>query len=645
MRAHPIALTAVSLLACAAACTVQQAPSSAPSPASNAPAARSPAVTAASAASAADFSDQINRFAEDLASFKRFYTIGWSEGAIDRQEAFLQARLDALSRLDFAPLSQTARVDAVLLRNEIRDEIARLRLSRRQLAEGGMSDVLSIRSIIVPLEEARWRMDPPPSPRVDPKAAAVQLARIPAAVKAVRERIEKYQKLPADKKEKLKAEPSAALKGSPSDADTPLAITPVTAQRAAGALLSYSATLHTWFDAYSGYEPAFDWWCGKPYGEAAKSIDEFAKYLREEVAGIKGNPPRPTDPLVGDPIGREALLENLRNEVIAYSPEELIEIGEREMAWCTEQAKAAAREMGFTKDGGDWRAALEKIKGEVSAPGEQAAFVIGVAREAIAYVKDHDFVTIPPMCEELWKAQMLSPETQRTLPFAVYFSQAIGIAAPTESMSNEDKLMAMRGNNRRFTRIVVPHELIPGHHLQGFMAAREKPYRRRFSTPFLVEGWALYWEMKLWDLSENRPPLQNTTPWAKGPEDRLGMLFWRMHRCARITVSLKFHLGQMSPQEMIDYLCDNVGHERANATAEVRRYISGDYGPLYQCGYMTGGKQLRALHDELVPSSMTEKQFNDAVLHCGPIPVELIRAELENAPLRIDSEASWKFAK
>ena len=30
--------------------------------------------------------------------------------------------------------------------------------------------------------------------------------------------------------------------------------------------------------------------------------------------------------------------------------------------------------------------------------------------------------------------------------------------------------MAMRGNNVHFTRIVTPHELIPGHHLQGFAA-------------------------------------------------------------------------------------------------------------------------------------------------------------------------------
>ena len=57
----------------------------------------------------------------------------------------------------------------------------------------------------------------------------------------------------------------------------------------------------------------------------------------------------------------------------------------------------------------------------------------------------------------------------------------------------------------------------------------------------------------------------------KTPEQKVGALFWRMHRCARIIFSLKFHMGQWSPQEAIDFLVDRVGHERDNATAEVRR--------------------------------------------------------------------------
>src|SRR5947209_16438070 len=86
------------------------------------------------------------------------------------------------------------------------------------------------------------------------------------------------------------------------------------------------------------------------------------------------------------------------------------------------------------------------------------------------------------------------------------------------------------------------------------------------------------------------------------PEDKIGALFWRMHRCGRIIFSLSFHLEKMTPQECIDFLVNRVGHERDNATGEVRRSFAGGYGPLYQIAYMIGGLQIRALHHDLVDS-------------------------------------------
>ena len=209
------------------------------------------------------------------------------------------------------------------------------------------------------------------------------------------------------------------------------------------------------------------------------------------------------------------------------------------------------------------------------------------------------------------------------------------VAYPTEEMAHDTKEMSLRGNNRHFTRAIVHHELVPGHHLQGFIAQRERSYRGAFRTPFLVEGWCLYWEMVLYDRGFPRTP-----------EERIGMLFWRMHRCARIIVSLKFHLGEMSPEEMIEFLVDRVGHERSGATGEVRRFIGGDYSPLYQAAYMLGGLQLRALKAELVGTGrMTEREFHDTVLQHNSIPVELIRAGMTGQQLHRETESRWRFGE
>jgi len=208
------------------------------------------------------------------------------------------------------------------------------------------------------------------------------------------------------------------------------------------------------------------------------------------------------------------------------------------------------------------------------------------------------------------------------------------VSYPTEGMSEEDKLMSMRGNNPHFSHATVFHELNPGHHLQGFMSARYNSHRRLFGTPFWSEGQSLYWEMFLWDHG-----FQAT------PEDRIGALFWRMHRSARIIFSLSFHLGKMTPEQAVEFLVDTVNFERANAEGEVRRSFNGSYPPLYQIGYMIGGLQLRALHHEMVDSGkMTDRQFHDAVLQGGPMPIAMVRARLEKLALDRGGPATWTFA-
>ncbi len=333
--------------------------------------------------------------------------------------------------------------------------------------------------------------------------------------------------------------------------------------------------------------------------------------------------------IVGDPIGREALLQELEYEMIPYTPEELIEIANKELAWCENEMKKASREMSF---GDDWKQALEAVKRKYVEPGKQPELIAKQAFEAIEFVEKENLVTVPELAKQTWRMEMMSPERQLVAPFFLG-GETILVAYPTNTMSHEQKLMSMRGNNPHFTRAVVHHELIPGHHLQGFMNRRFRQYRQLFRTPFWVEGWALYWEFLLWDLS-----------FFKSPEDRIGALFWRMHRAARIIFSLSFHLEKMSPEECIEFLVNRVGHERENAAAEVRRSFSGDYGPLYQIAYMVGGLQFYALHRDLVLSGkMTNKQFHDAILREGAIPVEMVRAILTKQNISKDFKASWRF--
>jgi uncharacterized protein (DUF885 family) len=173
---------------------------------------------------------------------------------------------------------------------------------------------------------------------------------------------------------------------------------------------------------------------------------------------------------------------------------------------------------------------------------------------------------------------------------------------------------------------------VPGHHYQRFLGDRFHSHRGPLNdTPFWTEGWALYWELVLWDLD-----------FPRSDADRMGMLFWRAHRAARIVFSLNYQLGNWTPQQCVEFLVERVGHERANAEAEVRRSTIAP--PLYQAAYLLGALQLRALYQELVGSGrMSAAQFHDAVLLGGPMPIELVRARLSGAPLDAGMQSSWRF--
>jgi uncharacterized protein (DUF885 family) len=531
---------------------------------------------------------------------------------MDREQNLHQNWLARLGKLDFAKLSPSEQIDYVLLRNDL--EAALMRLGDRRDDRQELTPWLPFRPIIDGLTEQRVHGDP-----LNVEKAATAIA--PWA-KSVTDLQKKLKAAKEKKSETQKAKPESEKKPP-----SPALPTPLQAMHVAESVDAMRRSLKSWLGNYDGFLPDFSWWMKHPSDEADKALEGYAKFLREEIAGIKE---KEDAPLLGKAQGASNLQAQLAHEFIPYTPDELISIAEREFSWCETEMKKAAHDM---KLGDDWKKALLRVKLQYVRPGEQESFVRAEGKRATQFVTQRDLVTVPDDCAEWWGTRMLGPQEQKQMPYAAYSGHDILVAYANESMKHADKMMSMRGNNRPFMRNVVPHELIPGHHLQRYMADRHLPYRQVFSTPFIVEGWALYWEMRLWDLG------YQTTP-----EDRIGALFWRMHRCARIIVTLKFHLGQMKPEEMVRFLVDRVGHEKLGATSEVRRFIKGDYSPLYQCGYMLGGLQLMALHRELVTSGkLTEKQFHDALLRLGPIPIELIRASLLKQALTPDLKASWKF--
>ncbi len=535
--------------------------------------------------------DLVNTFKADQIALKRMYTLNESDEYYIRFSTFFSDWETKIKAIDFSKLSQQEKVDYTLLKNNIVRAGYFLNLDYELYKS--VASVSDFAKDIYPFIITRRRGKKPESEKLAQIFHKATVA------------IDKQT-------ETLKANPFKDW---------------IAAEKASKIITALEKALDEAYHFYYGYDPEFTWWVKKPYNALAMKLKEHANFLKTNYpqTSIKDD----GSGIIGKPIGRDALVKSLAFEYIPYSPESLIEVAQKQFDWCKKEMIKAAQELGYKKD---WKAALEHVKNTYVPAGEQPQIITDLYQQSVDFIEERDLITLPDLAKETWRMIMMTPERQKVNPFFTG-GWEISISYPEHSMDEDDKLMSMRGNNPNFSRATVQHELLPGHNLQFFMNSRHKSYRKAFNTPFWMEGWALYWEINLWNKG-----------FPQTPEHKLGMLFWRIHRCARIIFSLKYHLGELTPQQCIDLLVNEVGHEYANAEAEVRRSFATSYEPLYQMAYMTGGLQFFALRNEMLAKGWTEKQFHDRVLQENMMPIEMLRNLLQDLPITKDYKSQWKFS-
>lgn len=527
----------------------------------------------------------------DAGNLHRFYFADNSPEQLSRMTTLVRNYQQRLEHLNYTALNVGAQVDYTLFKRRLSRELDELTLAQQESMQ--LKKWFPFAEKIYQVEQHRRRGEKPDAP-----ALAAQLSDMAKDITKSRQQLEN---------------------------DSSLTLPQL--RRGISTIKGLREALSSAFTFYNGYDPLFSWWVPAPYRQVDSLLKTYsAAFYNKEKSTARM--PDDGSGIAGHPIGRTALIKGLQEEMIPYTPEELLAIANKEFAWCDAEMEKATREMGL---GTDWKAAMEKVKNSYVPPADQPAAMMKLYNESVDFIKQHNLITLPPLAEETWRMIMMTPERQLVNPFFTG-GEEFSVSYPVSSMSHEDKMMSMRGNNPHFSRATVHHELLAGHALQEFMQNRYKTYRH-FETPFWIEGWALYWERLLWDQG-----------FAKSPEDRVGMLFWRKHRCARIIFSINYHTGKWTPQQCIDFLVDRVGHERANAEGEVRRSFVGGYSPLYQIAYMIGGLQFEALKKELVDSGkMSFKQYHDAVLRENMMPIKMLRAILLNKPVPKDFTSGWRF--
>ncbi|KAH6960412.1 hypothetical protein DER45DRAFT_482337 [Fusarium avenaceum] len=538
--------------------------------------------------------DHVIRAQADLGELNEFYNIDIAPRRYKALENYHKGEHELLGDIDFEGLDQEGKVDYIMLNTYHTRQLNNLDLQKKSKKK--YEPLLPFEEDLVGLLEARQDVEP-----MKAKETASLLNNITKSITSAQTKVK----------------------------DGGFNVTETTGYLATKALTNLLDHLGEWYTFYSTYDPLFDFWVTTPWQTANTSLSAYLDVVQTELAGM--NQKNGKDIIIGEPIGREGLEVELEAEMIPYTPEELIKIGNQEFKWCEKEMIKQSEALGYGKD---WKKALEHVKNDYVDPGKQTEYVRSLVVEGSRFVTERDLVTVPPLSNATWRMIMIDAERQKVSPFFLG-GPTIQVSYPVVSMEHDLKLMVMRGNNKHFARATAFHEMFPGHRLQLYMADRYNSHRKEmFDTPFFVEGWALYWEFLFYDRDD----------FHHSPENRIGALWWRMHRCLRIIFSLKFHLGEMTAQEAVDLLVERINHERSTAEGEVRRSVEGTYSPLYQAGYMLGALQLWKLREMAVgDGKLSQKEYHDTILRTGGLPIEMVKALIMKDELSKDFKAEWKF--
>jgi len=315
-------------------------------------------------------------------------------------------------------------------------------------------------------------------------------------------------------------------------------------------------------------------------------------------------------------LGREHLDELVALRAFdGLTTDEILAIGHEQLALHRAARAAAAAEIDPEASESD---VLVRVKADHPTDFDAALLEYRTVMDrARSFIESEGLVTLPANAP---LDVVPTPEYLRQVtPFAAYFAPAAfdqprkGIYIVTPSV--DDDPGAMLEHNRASISNTSIHEAYPGHHLQ-LSAALERPTITRLliEAPEFVEGWGMYSEQ-----------LMREHGFDATPAHRMMLATDAIWRACRIILDIQLHRGEIGVDDAIDFLIDQTGFERPNAAAEVHRYTS---TPTYQLSYLLGKVLILRLREDerqRLGDAFSLRDFHDALMWSGSIPVSFHR--------------------
>ena len=350
-------------------------------------------------------------------------------------------------------------------------------------------------------------------------------------------------------------------------------------------------------------------------GLAADAMAEFGHHLSAMIGAARG------DWALGE-ARYSALLR--QRELLGYGAGDLHARGEE--AWAELDTEMTAMARAFDPSATGWPEVVAALSRDHPAdPDEMCAAYERSCSDARSFLAERQLVSLPEGEQCL---VMASPAFQRPVLAVASYSpppplsrSATGhffVPYPPAGTTPEALDQRLADNGWHAIPTVSVHEAYPGHHWQLTWSARTpRQVRHWVTTPFFIEGWALYAERMMGEHG-----------FFTDIRQRLCHLAMRIFRAARIVVDTALHAGEMTVDQAVTHLTERGGLTEAVARVEVSRYCA---WPTQAPSYLTGSLEIERIRQrwQSGPGEGRHlREFHDAICASPGLPPALAELAL-----------------
>jgi len=267
------------------------------------------------------------------------------------------------------------------------------------------------------------------------------------------------------------------------------------------------------------------------------------------------------------------------------------------------------------------KAAFADMEKDAPTSGEDyLQFWLALEKQAIDFIDKNNIATLPsfqtlriiPAPESAGPAARIG-WVDSAPPFAPNPLTTLYLPSIPDTLPTQEQKEFWASFNKPFNRMIVIHELFPGHYMQ-IKISRETPHPIRLLFPYAVyfEGWATFTERVLLDAG-----------WEKdNPLTFLAHLRKRLENANRAYTSMQVHCNDWTTDQVMEF-----STETSLLAPQFAKSLWGRImrSPMQLTSYFLGGQQftdLLAAEKERLGEQFNLKDFMDTIMQIGPIPID-----------------------